>query len=85
MPKAKAYTTEEREVAAKAYVSATQERSDGRVVGTDQKFNDFVTDFLTYAECFAPKNCAESTFHKRGRAYWEYTREQILKPIQNGF
>jgi hypothetical protein len=88
MVKAKIYTSEEKAVAAKAFVSATQSRPDATggesVVGTNQTKSAFIQSFLDAAKAMHPV-CDSGTYWRRGKAFWEHTRDKILFDVQNNF
>jgi hypothetical protein len=87
MPKALAYTAAEKAIAARAFLSSTQSRKEGVgevVVGTNQQMGTFIQEFLSCAKALDP-DAAVGTSWRRGRAFWEHTRDKILFDVLNNF
>jgi hypothetical protein len=87
MPKALPYTAAEKAIAARACLSATQSRKEGDgevVVGTNQQMGVFIQEFLSNAKALDP-DAAVGTSWRRGKAFWEHTRDKIIFDVMNNF
>jgi hypothetical protein len=74
-----AWCAAERQIAAKAFVSA----SENNIVGGDQKLSSFVHSLHKYVVQYGPKDCADKKFGNRvPQSIYKFLKSEILPDVQ---